>query len=268
MTVGAVRKHGTKPTNDKQSLLLRLFNTRPGSADGTGGFSMSHRMWCSLVYLALSVACFAFLGITLSNLGESGDTLGAAGTLLCICLVGGAVFFASLSVAFVPYAAFGHFCESAVARIGAVIGRFSSRFYSRFVGWDATMDQVADKVQDAIMGWDLDNEPTQPSSHKALPPLDTLVFARAMRREVLQLLHAVVREINEAPNGVSIAARGPAIYKLLDAWTQKALELGEQIRVDGAVADLPQPKARHTEWTQKLRRMSAGAGELLPTADD
>jgi hypothetical protein len=130
------------------------------------------------------------------------------------------------------------------------------------------MDQVADKVQDAMMGWDLDNQPEDGVAKVPLPPLDPRAFGKAMRPEVVQLLDAVTREINEAPNAVSIAARGPVLSKLLDGWAQRALEVGEKLRVDAAVAELPALNRPHSNWTKKYRRMKAGEGKLAPATDD
>jgi hypothetical protein len=89
-----------------------------------------------------------------------------------------------------------------------------------------------------------------------------------MRPELVQLLKAVTREINDAPNAVSIAARGPELSKLLDAWAKRALEVGEKLRIDAAVAELPALNRPHTNWTKKFRRMKAAEGKLLPATDD
>jgi len=130
--------------------------------------------------------------------------------------------------------------------------------------WYATMDKTADKVKDAIMDWDFDVVIRETPEPEPLPELQPQDFVEAMLPEAQQFLEAMAQQINEAPNAVSISGNEAAVQKLVGALTQRALEIGEKMRVDAAVADLP---PSDSGWTEKFRRMHAAQGALSTTDD-
>jgi hypothetical protein len=135
--------------------------------------------------------------------------------------------------------------------------------------WNAKTDRLANCIQDWLIEWDLGSEPRPPKeTAPPLPPLDANALTEAMLPEINQLLDAVAEQINDAPNGTSVAAQSPKVRKVLEAWAARALEVGEQLRVDAAMEELPPLKTRHSTWAKKFRRMKAAEGELTPVADD
>ena len=134
--------------------------------------------------------------------------------------------------------------------------------------WNAKTDRVANFIQDWLIEWDLDNEPRLPKETHPLPPLHTEAFAEAMVPEINQLLDAVAQQINDAPNGTSVGAQNSEVRKILEAWTKRALEVGEQLRIDAATEELPPLNTPHSNWTRKFRRMKAAEGELAAAADE
>jgi hypothetical protein len=147
--------------------------------------------------------------------------------------------------------------------------RFKAWTDSLLAWWNATMDRVANFIQDCLIEWDLENETRRfGETPPPLPPLDANAFAEAMLPEINQLLDAVTQRINEAPSAPSISGHGPEVRKLVEAWTKRALEVGEQLRIDAAADELPALNTPHSDWARKFRRMKAAEGELAPTADE
>jgi hypothetical protein len=119
---------------------------------------------------------------------------------------------------------------------------------------------LAEAVKDVLLDWSPAEETdADEASGARLPPVATAALVEAMRDKVEETLARLADAINEAPTAQAVVASEQRVWDLLAELLREALEKGQQLRIDAAVAALPpSPYA----WVSRYRRMMATEGVL------
>src|SRR5262249_37896809 len=105
---------------------------------------------------------------------------------------------------------------------------------------DALLERAADAVKDALLDWELDDEPGQaPARLEELPPLDPALFVAALLPQLELVLWRMADAVNDVPEGRILAAGEARVRELLADFCCNALEAGLQMRLEAAEAARP-----------------------------
>jgi hypothetical protein len=115
-----------------------------------------------------------------------------------------------------------------------------------------TVTRMADAVRDTILDWSLEEE-LAAESREPLPPLDPQQLVDALRGPTEEALHKVAELLNETRDEATCQH---AVRGVVENLVRQALERGEQLRIDAAVAALS-GSGPHGTWVEKYRRMRA-----------
>jgi hypothetical protein len=208
---------------------------------------------CLVIALTIPVAAFEFVACRSDFDAPQGPQFTQSDLFTLALLLIGCGAFAGFGIAYLCLTA----CNSCHFRSETIVAR-----------WQSALNRLANRIQDVLIEGNFDGEPSERLDKEPLPALDTKRFVDALDRETDELLAAVVDAINQAPNATTISELGPKVRTMVAAWTNRAVVVGEKLRIDAAVAELPPLQGPHTNWSRKYRRMKAGEGELAPTPDD
>src|SRR5262249_17273407 len=141
---------------------------------------------------------------------------------------------------------------------------------------DGVFTRWADFIKDLMLDWDFATDEGEPEPiTDELPPMSEHQFVEALRGRVEETLHRIADTVNQAPTGKIIEASEQKVCRMLaELWTM-ALQLGVQMRLEAAEAEMPPGAKPQGEWAIRLRRMLAGGSNLSltdeakqPTADE
>jgi hypothetical protein len=128
---------------------------------------------------------------------------------------------------------------------------------------DGVFTRWADFVKDLMLDWDYSGDDDEPEPiTDELPRMSEHQFVEALRGKVEETLQRIAQTINEAPTGKIIEASEEKVCRMLaELWT-KALQLGVQMRLEAAEAEMSPGVKPQGEWAIRLRRMLAGGGGM------
>lgn len=142
--------------------------------------------------------------------------------------------------------------------------RLTERLVDQVRGQDnGVFTRWADFIKDLMLDWDFgpDDEELEPITDE-LPRMSEARFMQALRGKVEEMLYRMADAINEAPTGKIIEASEEKVCRMLaELWTT-ALQLGVQMRLEAAEAEMPAGTKPQGEWAVRLRRMLAGGSNL------
>ncbi len=208
---------------------------------------------CLVIALTMSLAAFEFVACRSDFDAPQGPHYAQGDLFTLALLLIGCGAFAGFGIAFLCLTT----CNSCQFRSETIVAR-----------WQTGLNRLADRIQDTLIEGIFDGEPGERVDKEPLPPLDTKRFVEALDGETDELLAAVVEAINQAPNATTISELGPQVRMMVAAWANRAVVVGEKLRIDVAVDKLPPLPGPHSNWTRKFRRMKAAEGELAAKADD
>jgi hypothetical protein len=127
---------------------------------------------------------------------------------------------------------------------------------------DGVFTRWADFIKDLMLDWDYSGDDEPEPITDELPRMSEHQFVEALRGKVEETLQRIAETINEAPTGKIIEASEEKVCRMLaELWT-KALQLGVQMRLEAAEAEMPPGVKPQGEWAIRLRRMLAGGGGM------
>jgi hypothetical protein len=126
------------------------------------------------------------------------------------------------------------------------------RWFREAVAW------LADGCKDFLLDWGAVAAARRAA--RELPPLSPPQFVEAMRGHMEWTLWQVAHAINQAPTGNVVVATEEAVRGLFGELWWDALELGAQMRVNAALAELPAAPGAPDGWAAKYRRMRVEEG--------
>jgi hypothetical protein len=133
---------------------------------------------------------------------------------------------------------------------------------------DGVFTRWADFIKDLMLDWDYSSDEDEPEPiTDELPAMSEPQFIEALRGKVEETLQRIAGAINQAPTGKIIEASEEKVCRMLaELWTT-ALQLGVQMRLEAAEAEMPPGVKPQGEWAARLRRMLVG-GSNLSLADE
>jgi hypothetical protein len=114
-----------------------------------------------------------------------------------------------------------------------------------------------ESFKEAMLDWGLfvDDDSSAPENQR-LPPLARDRYIAALRPELEEALSRVAEAINAAPNATAIAEREEDILAIFETMYGRALDVGLDMRLDAALAALPESERPKGEWACKYRKMT------------
>jgi hypothetical protein len=121
---------------------------------------------------------------------------------------------------------------------------------------------VADAIKNAMLDGVAEDPAGPVSGAGELPPLSRDLFMKTLRGRVEDILGRVADAINEGAAEPGGAAAEERVGDLFAQFWQEALEIGLQMRLDAATAELFPYAPPQGEWARRYRRMHVAGSEF------
>jgi hypothetical protein len=123
---------------------------------------------------------------------------------------------------------------------------------------EETLDRLADAIKDSVIDWErAEPMPGERPVLDWLPPVPEERLAEALRDRLADALHRLAEAVNEVRPGDPRTATREELCEQFAALAWEAFEVGVQLRLDAAVAELAGAPAAPGAWVEKYRRMRA-----------